>query len=55
MPNDSCKIVANWLLKLLGSTLGSVVDRGGIISIGYGLKGNCDRVSKLEPLVSGQP
>jgi hypothetical protein len=42
-------MVANCLVKLLGSAPASVVARGGIISIGYDLKGNCGGVSKPKP------
>jgi hypothetical protein len=45
MPKESCKVVANWLVKLLGSAHGPVVARAGVMSIGYGLKGNCAGVS----------
>jgi hypothetical protein len=45
MPKDSCKMVANWLVKLLGSAPGSAMARAGIMSIGCGLKGNCCGVS----------
>jgi hypothetical protein len=41
IPKDSCKMVANWLVKLLGSTVGSAMARVGVMSIGYDLKGNC--------------
>jgi hypothetical protein len=43
------------LVKLLGSTPGSTVALGDVISIGFGLKGNCDRVSKPKPLASSWP
>jgi hypothetical protein len=55
MLNDSHKMVANWLVKLLGSMPGSAMARGGIISIGYSLKGNCGWVSKPKPPASGWP
>jgi hypothetical protein len=45
MSKDSRKMVANWLVKLLGSVLGSIVARASVMSIGYGLKGNCGGVS----------
>jgi hypothetical protein len=45
MPKDSLKMVDNWLVKLLESVPGSVVARAGIMSIGWGLMRNCDRVS----------
>jgi hypothetical protein len=38
---DSRKMAANWLVRLFRSMLGSVVARAGVMSIGYGLKGNC--------------
>jgi hypothetical protein len=40
MPKDSRRMVANWLVNLLGSAPGSAVARVGIMSIGCGLKGN---------------
>jgi hypothetical protein len=45
MSKDSRKIVVNWLVKLLGSTLGSTVAQAGVMSIGYDQKGNCGGVS----------
>jgi hypothetical protein len=45
MPKDSYKIVANWLVRLFGSALGSVVAQAGVMSIGYDLKGNRGGVS----------
>jgi hypothetical protein len=45
MPKDSHKIVANWLVRLLGSMIGSIVNRAGVMSIDCDLKGNCDGVS----------
>jgi hypothetical protein len=45
MSKDSRGMVANWLVKLLGSMSGSVVARAGVMSIGCGLKGNCGGVS----------
>jgi hypothetical protein len=45
MSKDLHKMVANWLVRLLGSTLSSAVARAGIMSIGYGLNGNCGGVS----------
>jgi hypothetical protein len=45
MLKDSRKIVANWLVRLLGSTPGSAMAQVGVMSIGCGLKGNCGRVS----------
>jgi hypothetical protein len=45
MPKDSHNIVANWLVRLLGSAPGSAVARAGIMSIGCGLKENCGGVS----------
>jgi hypothetical protein len=45
MSKDSHKMVANWLVRLLGSTLSSAVPRAGIMSIGYDLNGNCGGVS----------
>jgi hypothetical protein len=44
MLKDSRKIVANWLVKLLGSVPGSIVAQAGVMSIGCGLKGNYSRV-----------
>jgi hypothetical protein len=38
IPKDSRKMVANWLVKLLGSTVGSAMARVGVMSIGYDLK-----------------
>jgi hypothetical protein len=45
MPKDSRKMVANLLVKLLESVLGSVVAREGAMSIDYSLKENCGGVS----------
>jgi hypothetical protein len=45
MSKESLKIVANWLVKLIGSTHGSTVVRAGIMSFGCGLKGNYGGVS----------
>jgi hypothetical protein len=45
MPKDSYKIVANWLVRLFGSTLGSAVAQAGVMLIGYDLKGNRGGVS----------
>jgi hypothetical protein len=45
MPKDSRKMVANWLVRLVGSAPGSAVDREGVKSIGCDLKGNCGGVS----------
>jgi hypothetical protein len=45
MSKDSHKMVTNWLVKLLGSVPGSVVAQGGVISIDFGIKGNCGGVS----------
>jgi hypothetical protein len=45
MPKDSCKMVANWFVKLLGSAPGPVVARAGVMSTGCGIKGNCGGVS----------
>jgi hypothetical protein len=45
MPNDSRKIVPNWLVKLLGFTPDSAVARASIALTDYGLKENCDGVS----------
>jgi hypothetical protein len=44
MSKDSHKIVVNWLVRLLGSTPRSVMARAGVMSIDYGLKGNCSGV-----------
>jgi hypothetical protein len=44
MPKDSRRMVANWLVKLLGSVPGLAVARAGVLSIGYNLKGNCSGV-----------
>jgi hypothetical protein len=38
-------MVANWLVRLLGSVHGSIVARVGVMSIGCDLKGNCGGVS----------
>jgi hypothetical protein len=40
MLKDSRKMVANWLVKLLGSAPGSAVTRAGVLSISYSPKGN---------------
>jgi hypothetical protein len=53
MLKDTCKMVANWLVKLLGFVPGSAKPRGGIILIGCGLKENCGEVSKPKPSASG--
>jgi hypothetical protein len=45
MSKESLKIVANWLVKLIGSTHGSTVVRAGIMSFGCDLKGNYGGVS----------
>jgi hypothetical protein len=45
MSKDSHKIVANWLVRLLGSAPGSVVARVGVMSIGCDLKENYGGVS----------
>jgi hypothetical protein len=45
MLKDSRKMVANWLVKLLGFAPGSAVAQAGIMLISYGLKGNCGGVS----------
>jgi hypothetical protein len=45
MPKDSRKIVANWLVRLLGSAPSLVVARVGVMSIGYDLKENYGGVS----------
>jgi hypothetical protein len=45
MLKDSSKMVANWLIKLLGTASGLAVARVGVISTGYSLKGNCGGVS----------
>jgi hypothetical protein len=45
MSKDSHKMVANWLVRLLGSAPSSTMARAGIMSIGYDLKGNYGRVS----------
>jgi hypothetical protein len=45
MPKDSRKIVADWLVRLLGSAPGLVVAQVGIMSIDCGLKGNYGGVS----------
>jgi hypothetical protein len=42
---DSLKIVANWLVRLLGSAHGLAIARVGIMSIACGPKENCDEVS----------
>jgi hypothetical protein len=42
---DSLKMVANWLVRLLGSAPGSAVAQAGVVSISCGLKGNCGGVS----------
>jgi hypothetical protein len=41
----SCKMVASWLVKLLGSVPDLTVTQADIMSIGCGLKENCGRVS----------
>jgi hypothetical protein len=45
MMKYSLKIIANWLVKLLGYAPGSVVARAGVMSIGYALKEDCVEVS----------
>jgi hypothetical protein len=40
MPKDSRRIVANWLVRLLGSMPGSTIAQAGVMLIGYGLKRN---------------
>jgi hypothetical protein len=45
MPNDSCKMVAIWLVRMLESVPGSDMAQVGIMSIGCDLKGNCGGVS----------
>jgi hypothetical protein len=40
MSKNSCKMVANWLVRLLGSVPGSAVDRADVMLIDYSLKGN---------------
>jgi hypothetical protein len=41
----SRKMVANLLVKLLGTVPSLAVARPGVMSIGCGLKGNCSGVS----------
>jgi hypothetical protein len=53
MLKDTHKNVANWLVKLLGSVPALIVARGGVISIGCAIKGNCRRVSKPKSPASG--
>jgi hypothetical protein len=45
MPKDSSKMVANGLVRLLGSMPGSAVAQAGVMPIAYGLKGNYGGVS----------
>jgi hypothetical protein len=45
MSKDSHMMVANWLVKLLGSTPGLSIAQAGVMSIGCSLKGNYGGVS----------
>jgi hypothetical protein len=47
MLKDSRKIVANWLVRLLGSMPSSAVACTGVMSLGCGLKGNFGGVFRL--------
>jgi hypothetical protein len=45
MSKDSRKMVANWLVKLLGFVPGSAVAQVDVMSTGCSLKENCGGVS----------
>jgi hypothetical protein len=45
LSKDSHKMVATWLVRIIGSVSGSAVAQAGVMPIGCGLKGNCGGVS----------